>query len=455
MNITQEKIDELNSTLKIEITTEDYQDKVDKILRENQKKMNLPGFRPGKIPTSVVKKMYGKAILVDEINKIVIDSMYDYFGQNNIVILGNPLPNKEKSKEINWDVQTNFDFHFDVGLSPQFEVEPLDKLQVNYYDISVNDQVVDKYLNDLRKRFGKFSSPEISADGDLVYAEFEELDENENIKENGAKNKGSVAIDLIKNSAIKKNFIGLKKDDSINIDLFKTFESQVEISHLLGIEKSKVSELNNLFKVNVLNISRVELAQIDNEFFEKVYKSDNITTEEQLKDKIKQDAQISFSTESDRKFVSDTVNLLIKNTQIALPEAFLKRWLLETNRDKFTEEQVETEFSIYSDSLKWQLIENKILKQHNIEVTNEDIKNYIKDYFRKSMNQGGGAEFPDDRLDELAERFLQNKEETKKIYDQLYDEKIKNLFISNIKMKKEEVSYEEFVKLASEKQENI
>jgi len=288
MNITQEKIDELNSTLKIEITTEDYQDKVDKILRENQKKMNLPGFRPGKIPTSVVKKMYGKAILVDEINKIVIDSMYDYFGQNNIVILGNPLPNKEKSKEINWDVQTNFDFHFDVGLSPQFEVEPLDKLQVNYYDISVNDQVVDKYLNDLRKRFGKFSSPEISADGDLVYAEFEELDENENIKENGAKNKGSVAIDLIKNSAIKKNFIGLKKDDSINIDLFKTFESQVEISHLLGIEKSKVSELNNLLKVNVLNISRVELAQIDNEFFEKVYKSDNITTEEQLKDKIKQ-----------------------------------------------------------------------------------------------------------------------------------------------------------------------
>ncbi|NTW31991.1 MAG: trigger factor [Bacteroidetes bacterium] len=454
MNITQEKIDELNSILKVEVTAEDYQEKVDKILKENQKKMKLPGFRPGKIPASLVKKMYGKAVLVDEINKIVIDSMYDYLGQNNIDILGNPLPNKEKSKDINWDLETNFDFHFDIGHSPQFDMEPLEKMKVKYYEISVNDQVIDKYLTDMRKRYGKFSSPEESADGDLIYAEFEELDKEGNVNEAGIKNKGSVAIDLIKNKTIKKKFIGLKKDDSIDINIVDTFENPVEISHLLGIETSKVAELNKIFRVKVLSINHIELAALDNELFEKVYKNDNITSEEQLKEKIKQDAQASFANESDRKFVSDIVDLLIKNTKIVLPDTFLKRWLLETNSDKFTAEQIEKEYSIYTDSLKWQLIENKLFKENDIKVTNEDIKEYIKNYFRKSMPVSENNEFPEERLDELAERFLQNKEETKKIYDALYDERMKEIFKSKVKMNKEEVTYEEFVKMNAEKHDH-
>jgi len=451
MNITHEKIDELNSILKVEVSAEDYQPGVEKVLKENQKKMNLPGFRPGKVPFSVVKKMYGKAVLFDEINKLVVDSMYKYLGQNNIDILGNPLPNKEKSNNIDWDTQTNFEFYYDLGLGPQFEIEPLENLGVKYYDIIVNEQVVDKYMNDIRKRYGKYSNPEVTDAEDLIYAEFEELDENGKSKENGIKNKSSVAIDLIKNKTAGKKFLGLKKDDSIDIDILKTFEDHLEISNMLGIEQSKVGEIKTLFRIKILTISRVELAALNNELFEKMYKAENITSEEQLIERIKQDAQISFLSESDKKYVSDIVEILLEKTKIALPDAFLKRWLLESNRDKFTEEQIEKEYTIYTDSLKWQLVENKLLKVYNIEVKQEDVKEYVKDYFRKTMQPGENGEFPEDRLNDIAERMLQNKEETKRIYDKLYDDRLKELFKSKIKMKKDSITYEDFIKLASEK----
>jgi len=450
MNITQEKIDDLNALLKVEVTAEDYQPKVEKVLKDYQKKMNIPGFRPGKVPSSVVKKMYGKAAMLDEINKMVIDTMYEYLGQNNIDILGNPLPNKEKSNTIDWDNQTDFEFYYDLALSPEIELEPLENIKVKKYNILINDQLVDKYMNDIRRRYGKYSNPEVTADEDLIYAEFTELDESGNVKEGGISNKNSIALDLIKNKTSKKKFIGLKKDDFIDVDIRKIIGDDHEVSHLLGVDEAKVAEIKTNFRLKIMAISRVELAEVNNELFEKVYKNDSITSEEQLRERIKQDAEISFAGEADKKFVSDIVDELL-HTKVTLPEAFLKRWLLETNQEKFTEEQIEKEFSVYADSLKWQLIENKLMKENNIEVTQEEVKNYIKDYFKKSMPMGDNAEFPDDKLDDIANRMLQNKEESKRIYDKLYDDKMKDLFNSRVKIKNEDITYEDFVKLASAK----
>ncbi len=454
MNISQEKIDELNAVLKVEVSAEDYHAKVEKVLKDHQKKMNIPGFRPGKVPFSVVKKMYGKAIMVDEINKIVIDSMYNYLGQNNIDILGNPLPNKEKSNIIDWDQQTDFEFFYDLGISPQIEIKALESFDVKYYNIAINDMVVDKYLNDVRRRFGKYSNPEVIADGDLIYAEFSELDENGNIKENGVNNKGSIALDFLKNKKNKEKFIGLKKDEFIDVDMVKTFEDKHEVSHILGIDESKIDELNNLFRVKIIAISRVELAPIDKELFEKVYKTDNISSEEQLRERIKQDTHISFASESDKRFVADIIELLLKETHFSLPDAFLKRWLLETNGDKFTGEQIEKEYQLYSDSLKWQLIENKILKDNNINVTKDDVREYVKDYFRKTMPPGEDNEANENRLNDIAERMLQKQEEAKRIFDKLYDDRLKELFKTKVKTTQEDVSYEEFVKLASSEKEH-
>lgn len=452
MNITQEKIDDLNALLKVEVSTDDYQEKVEKTIKDHQKKMNIPGFRPGKVPTSVIKKMYGKSIMLDEINKIVIDSMYDYLGQNNIDILGNPLPNKEKSSQIDWDNQTNFEFFYDLGLSPNIELKPLEELETKLYEISVNDEVVEKYLTEVRRRYGKFTNPENVTDGDLIYCEFTELDEKGNIKDGGINYKSSIALELIKNKTAKKKFIGLKKEQEIDIDIVKTFDNNKEVSLMLNIEESKVAELKDLFKIKVLSINRVELAPLDKELFDKVYKNDTIETEEQLRERIKKDATLSFNSESEKLFVNEIVELLIKQTKITLPDAFLKRWLLETNNEKFTEEQIEKEYSIYADSLKWQLIENKILKDNEITVTQEDVKNHIKDYFRSSLPSMDEANpFPEDKLDSLADRLLENKEETKRIYDKIYDDRLKELFKNKLKVKKEQISYEEFVKLAESK----
>lgn len=453
MNITQEKIDDLNALLKVEVTAEDYQPKVEKVLKDYQKKMNIPGFRPGKVPSSVVKKMYGKAAMLDEINKMVIDTMYEYLGQNNIDILGNPLPNKEKSNTIDWDNQTDFEFYYDLALSPEFALEPLENIKVKKYNILINDQLVDKYMNDIRRRYGKYSNPEVTADEDLIYAEFTELDESGNVKEGGISNKNSIALDLIKNKISKKKFIGLKKDDFIDVDIRKIIGDDHEVSHLLGVDEAKVADLKTNFRLKIMAISRVELATVNNELFEKVYKNDNITSEEQLRERIKQDAEISFAGEVDKKFVSDIVDELL-HTKVTLPEAFLKRWLLETNQEKFTEEQIEKEFSVYADSLKWQLIENKLMKENSIEVTQVEVKDYIKDYFKKSMPMGDNAEFPDDKLDDIANRMLQNKEESKRIYDKLYDDKMKDLFNRRVEIKSEEITYEDFVKLASAKHQH-
>ena len=455
MNITLEKNDELNAVLKVEVAAEDYQTKVEKNLKDHQKKMNMPGFRPGKVPFTVVNKMYGKAVLLDEINKLVIDSMYDYIGQNKIDILGNPLPNREKSTEIDWDNQKNFEFFYDLGICPNIEIEPLEKLEVKYYDITVNDKVAEKYLDDIRRRYGKYSNPEETADGDLIYCEFTELDENKEPKEGGVTNKASLALDMIKNKTSKKKFIGLKKDETVDVDLVKILDNNREVSLILGIDEAKVAELGKLFRVKALAISRVELAPVDKELFEKVYKADNIESEEQLKERIKKDAQLSFVSESDRNFVNSVVELLLEKTKVALPDAFLKRWLLETNNEKFTEEQIEKEYSVYAYSLKWQLIENKILKDNNIEVGRNDIKEYVKNYFRTSMPAGIDSNMmPEDKLDDIAERLLQNKEETKRIYDKLYDDKIKDLFKTKVKQKTEEISYEEFVKVAAPKHDH-
>ena len=218
---------------------------------------------------------------------------------------------------------------------------------------------------------------------------------------------------------------------------------------MLAIEESRVDELNKVFRLKVLAINHVELAEINQELFEKVYQADKIESEEQLRERIRKDAKLSFTSECEKKFVSDVIEILLKKANISLPDAFLKRWMLDEHRDKLTEELIKKEYDSYTDSLKWQFIENKILKENDIRITEEHVKEYIKDYFRKSVTSIDSSIFPEDKLDELAERFLKNKEEVKKIYDKLFDDKLKELFKSKVKITNEAITYEEFGKLVS------
>lgn len=453
MDINLERIDDLNAVLEVKVSSEDYTEKVEKSLKEQQKKMNLPGFRPGKIPASVVKKMVGKAVLADEINKIVVDSMFNYLDQNKIDILGNPLPNFEKTPEMDWENQTEYSFFYDLGMSPDFEFELNDKIKIDYYNIKANEDELEKYLVDIRKRYGKYSSPEVSEIDDLLYGEFVELDDNGEIKENGVKNASSVLATAIKDTKLQKKFIGLKKDDSVDFELLKAFDSKHEIHHLLNVEENKIDELSKNFRFKVLNVSRNELAEINEELFEKVYKDDNIKSEAELRDRIRKDAENTYRVEADKKFLSDAVESLIKKTEITLPDPFLKRWLLQANDGKFTAEQIESEYSSYQDSLKWQLIENRIVRKAEITVTESEVKNFIKDYFRKAYPVDPTDPDAEKRLDEIAESYLKKKENSKNIYDKLYDEKLIDVLKSSASLNLIDISYEDFIKLMYAKQE--
>jgi trigger factor len=446
MDITLDRMDDLNAILEVKIVADDYSEKVEKSLKEQQKKINLPGFRPGKIPASVIKKMVGKSVMVDEINKIVVDSMFNYLDQNKIEILGNPLPNYEKTVNMDWDTQTEFSFFYDLGLSPDFEFELSDKFKVDYYNIAASDEEIGKYLTDIRKRYGKYSSPEISEDDDLLYGEFLELDDNGEPKEKGVKHTSSILISSIEDKKNQKKFIGLKKDDVVDFELLKVFTNKHELSHLINVPENKIDGLSKNFRFKVQNISRNELAEINEELFEKVYKDDKITSEAELKERIRKDAENTYRVEADKKFMSEAVEMLINNVQINLPDEFLKRWLVEANKEKFTREQVESEYKSYQDSLKWQLIENRIIRSANISVTEADVKNFIKEYFRKAYPVDPTDPEAETRLDEIADSYLKKKENAKNIYDKLYDEKLTEVLKSAVTLNMIEISYEDFIK---------
>lgn len=446
MDITLERVDDLNAVLEVKIAADDYSEKVEKSLKEQQKKMNLPGFRPGKIPASVVKKMVGKAVMVDEINKIVVDSMFNYLDQNKIEILGNPLPNYGKTTNMDWDTQTEFSFFYDLGLSPDFEFELSNKLKADYYNIAASEDEIEKYLTDICKRYGKYSSPEVSESEDLLYGEFYELDDNGELKENGVKHTSSILINTVADKKIQKKFIGVKKDAVIDFELLKAFPNKHEVHHMINVTEDKLDGLNKNFRFKVLNISRNDLAEINEELFEKVYKDDKITSEAELRDRIRKDAENTYRVEADKKFMSEAVEMLINNTQITLPDEFLKRWLVEANKEKFTKEQVESEYKSYQDSLKWQLIENRIIRSANISVSQDEVKNFIKDYFRKAYPVNTDDIDAEKHLDEIADSYLKKKDNAKNIYDKLYDEKLTDVIKSSITLNMIDISYEEFIK---------
>jgi trigger factor len=284
-------------------------------------------------------------------------------------------------------LKTEFEFYFDIGISPKFDLNLSDKIKIDYYKIKVDDIVVDKYLNDLCKRYGKVTNPDKADEGDVVYGEILQLDNSGNILENGINNKTSIGLDYIKLKTVKNKFIGLKKGDKVVFNPLKATKSAIDTSTMLGISKEEAEKLDNDFQLTVEEISRVTPAEINKELFDMVYPHDNIKEKKQLREKIKNDAIVSFATESERQFMNNTIKKLIEVSEIKIPDEFMKRWLLESNKDKITKEQLDTQYDNYSETFKWQLIENKILTDHKIEVKEEDIKNHIREYFIHQMPQ--------------------------------------------------------------------
>lgn len=442
MDITKQQIDELNAVVTIKVKPEDYQDKVENALKKVQRQASIPGFRPGKVPTGMIKKMYGKNVLVDEMNKILNDSIYSYINENKIEILGNPLP-KTLEDEINWDTQKEFSFHYDLGLAPKLEISISDKMSFDYPVVKVDDELIEKYLKDVKRNYGKPSNPEVSAATDVVYVDINELDADGTIKAGGVFKSTSIGIDRLKNETAKAKLTGLKKDDKIVIPSNVLYETAIDLGIGLGIDKETAENFKSDLQVTVKNIARMEDAELNQELFDKLYGEGKINSLDEFKNKIKEELTMMFTQDQDRKFMETVEKHLIETLNPRLPEDFLKRWLMAANEKPLTMEQINAEFADYAKAMQWKLIENKIIKDNELKVSNEEAIEEAK-RFIKSQYARYGQTPTDEEIAKLTSTILTKESEVQKIYENLYFTKMLALFKEKFTLKNKEISYNEF-----------
>ena len=441
MNITKENIDVLNAVVTIEVGPADYEKRVEDAIKKAQRQASLPGFRPGKVPTGMIKKMYGKSVLADELNKILNDGINNYIVENKIEILGNPLPKTDE--QVDWENGKDFTFKYDLGLAPAFEVEVSDKTAFTYEVVKIDNDLIDKYVKDVRKNYGKPTNPEVAEDRDVVFVDINELDETGAIKAGGIFKSTSIGIDRLKSEAAKQKLVGVKKDDKIVINCKALYAEPVELSISLGIDKELAETLTSDLQLTVKNIARMDDAELNEELFTKVYGDGSIKTEEEFRNKVKEELATMFAQDSDRKFFTEVEKTLVDTINPALPEDFLKRWLMAVNDKPVTMEQLNTEFDAWARSMKWKLIENKIIKGNNLIVTTEEATEEAKRFVRSHFARYGQT--PDDQeVEKVAADILQKDKEAEKIYENLYYSKILGLFKGKYKLNNKELSYNEF-----------
>jgi trigger factor len=446
MNITREDTGTLNAVLKVELNPADYQGKVDKLLKDYQHKANIPGFRPGKVPFGMIKKMYGPSITADELNKTVSDSLNNYITENKLELLGGPLAIVDGPLDLDINNPGDVTFTFEIGFQPEINVELNSELTVDYYKIQISDEMVDRYMVDIRKRNSKSVSTDVAEATDRLAGTFVEL-ENGEAKENGITKEASILIETVKDAVLKEQLIGLTVGASVVINPMKSFESAVEVSSMLSIKVEEAKELTSDFTFIVDEITRQEDAELNEEFYAQLYPADGLKTLEDFRERIRKDASTSFEQESDKVFMGMAIKQLVENANITLPDSFLKRWIADSNEGKVSAEQIEEEYESYAGSVRWQLIENKIMLANEISITEEDIRSHYRAMFRYSDDMDEAMR---NQIETIVDSFMKNKEEVRKINDQLHDKKLLDLFKSVVTLNLKDVSYEDFIKLATE-----
>ena len=450
MKITQSKAKDLMTTISVEVKAEDYTEKVDETLKNYRKTTQIPGFRKGKAPIGIINKQYRTSVVIEEVNKLLQDELYKHITEKKLRVLGSPMP--IDSKPIDWEKTEDFNFEYEVGLAPEFDVKITSKDKLNYYNIQADTKIVDRYCNDIAKRYGKMSNPELSVEGDLVFCSIEQLDISGKVMGNGIKNDATVAMDYITDLKIRNQFIGLRQNDVVIINILKAFANHADLGAMLNVDHKAIHNLiSEEFQFTVKNVNRLEPAKLDKELFDKVYGPGSVKNEKDFKARVKSEAEVQFVRESDRMLKNDVVNYFISKLKLDMPNDFLKRWLVKTSEQPITMEMLEKEYDMYSKSLQWQLIENKILEKYQIKVTQDDILSHAKKLIGSQMKQYGQPESDDKKLTEIANDILKNEEEKKKLYDQMFDERTLSFYKENFKLNEKSISYDDFVKLASEK----
>ncbi|MCB2194450.1 MAG: trigger factor [Bacteroidetes bacterium] len=452
MNIVKEKTGDLTAVLKVNISEKDYAEKVENVLKDYRKKARIDGFRPGKVPTGLIKKMYGKGILVEEVNKLISESLTNYIREEKLNILGEPLPT-ENQKPADFDNESEFEFSFDVALAPEVDVKLSKKDKVPYYEIKVDDKLLETHIDNYARRFGEFKDVEETTDNEMLTGNFVELDEEGNVKEGGIKaEEVKITIEYIKNEEIKKAMAGHKAGDTIKLDVRKAYPSDSEIASMLKVDKEVAKNIKGDFNFEILKVQRFEKAEINQELYDKAFGKDVVKTDKEFKEKLTEEIKDNFVRETDYRFLIDAKEKFVKKFDPELPTEFLKRWLIAVNEGKFTPEQIEEEFPKFEEDLKWQLIKDAIIKENEIKVEEEDILEAAKEVTAAQFAQYGLANLPDEQLAQYAQEILKKDEERRKLYEKKFEDKVLEFIKDSIKLDIKEISVEDFQKLWEDEQ---
>lgn len=436
MNITREQVDALNAVVTVAVTKEDYKQKVDKVLQDYRKNASIPGFRKGAVPMSLIQKQYGKAVLLDEVNKILQTSLNDYLVEEKLDILGNPLP--KVTEDFDWDAE-DYKFEFELGLAPEFSVDLAGKNKLVKYTIVADDKMLDEQVERIQKQYGKLVSKDTVEDGDDIVGTFTN-------EEKGINNRTTITTDIFKDKKAAKKFIGKKVGDVVTIGTKGLFDDDHKLMDYLKVGHDDVHGLDIEVNFTIDEINTHEKTELNQELFDKLFGEGVVTSVEQLKEKIKEDAEQQFATQAEQKFLNDVTEWLIESTKFDLPAEFLIKWLQTAGETPLTPEQAEAEYKRSENGLRYQLIEGKVMAENNLQINFEDLKDYTAGVIRKQMAQFGQLNPSDADVDGIVARVLSNKDEVKRLSEQVMSEKMLNLFKEKVKYKTKEVTYQDFIK---------
>ncbi len=452
MNIVKENTGDLTAVLKVNISEKDYAEKVENVIKDYRKKARIDGFRPGKVPAGLIKKMYGTGILVEEVNKLISESLTNYIREEKLNILGEPLPT-ENQKPADFDSETEFEFLFDVALAPEVDVKLSKKDKVPYYEIKVDEKLLETHIDNYARRFGEFKDVEETTDNEMLTGNFVQLDEQGNVLEDGIRaEEVKITIEYIKNEEIKKAMAGHKVGDTITLDVRKAYPSDSEIASMLKIDKEVAKNVTGDFNFEILKVERFDKAEINQDLYDKAFGKDKVKSEKEFKAKLTEEIKSNFVRETDYRFLIDAKDKLVAKIDPKLPTEFLKRWLIAVNEGKFTPEQIEEEFPRFEEDLKWQLIKDTIIKENELKVEEQDILEAAKEVTAAQFAQYGLTNLPDEQLAQYAQEILKKDDERRKLYEKKFEDKVLEFIKESIKLDTKEISVEDFQKLWEEEQ---
>ncbi len=445
MNVIREDLNALNARLKVKVSPEDYQPKVSETLSKYRKTANIPGFRLGHAPMGMIQKQYGKSVLFDEVSKMVTDAINNYIYEEKLNLLGNPIPVEENGFNGDFSNPTDFEFIYEIGFPPSIEVAISNKDSFDFEKVDVNQELINKQAEDIRRRYGKLVSTDEVQEKDLILGRFVELNDDKSVKEGGIDHTSSISLEFLDSDDVRKLFVGKKVGDSIELNPDDVSKGPKDKAAMLGVKEDALENVGSLFSYTINEVKAMELAELNSDLFLKLYPDATVTNEEEFVARIKSDLEKMFEQDSDKKLYRTIYDSLMEKVNADFPDDFLKRWIKQVNDKPVTDEQIEAEYEGYRNMLKWQLIEKTLFDKHNLVIDQTELVNFTKHLLRTNYANYGIFEVDEEELTQSAMKFLQDKKQTDSIISRLAEDKLINLFKTEATLKEKLVSYDEFI----------